>query len=138
MAHVHALHLAAEVLAAVDQLARHDAVGQDLRVVIDVLQEQVQRGDALGQAALEHVPLGGGDDPGNQVVGEDPLGALAAAVDGEGDALVQEGEIGGRLALVHLAGADGLQAVVERLRTARAAGRARRTSRRRRRRARRC
>ena len=58
-AHVHAAHLAAEVPAAVDQLARHDAVGEDPALVVDVLEEQVERGDPLRQPALDRVPLGG-------------------------------------------------------------------------------
>jgi hypothetical protein len=87
------------------------AVGQHLAGAVDVLQEQVEGGDALGQAALEDAPLGGGDDARDQIVGKDLLGALAAAVDGEGDALVQEREIGGRLALAHLARPHGLEAI---------------------------
>ena len=44
------------------------------------------------------VPLGAGDDAREEVVGEDFLGAFFAAVDGEGDALVEEAEVGGLLA----------------------------------------
>ena len=40
----------------------------------------------------------GGDEARQQVVGKDALGALVAAVDGEGDALGEEGEVGGLLA----------------------------------------
>ena len=53
-----AAHLAAVVRAAVDQLARDDALGEDPALVVDVLQEEVQREDALRQPALELVPLG--------------------------------------------------------------------------------
>ena len=47
---------------------------------------------------------GGGDEARKQVVGEDALGALVAAVDGEGDALGEEGELGGLLAALKLFG----------------------------------
>ena len=55
----HAAHLAAVVAAAVDELARHDAFGEDAPLVVDVAQEQVDRGQPLGQAALERGPLAG-------------------------------------------------------------------------------
>ena len=69
---------------------------------VDVAEEEVEGGDALGEAALDAVPLGGGDQAREQVVGEDALGAFVAAVDGEGDALVEEGEVGGLLAALKL------------------------------------
>ena len=81
------------MLAGVDDVAGDDAVVQDLPLVIDVVQEQVERGDALGQAALDDVPVGGRDDARQQIVREDALGAFVAAVDGEGDALVEEGQV---------------------------------------------
>ena len=49
--HADAAHLAAEVLAAVEQLPRNDALGEDPALVIDVLQEQVDGRQALRQAA---------------------------------------------------------------------------------------
>ena len=45
------------------------------------------------------LPLGAGDDARQQVVGKDALGAFVVAVDREGDALVQEGAVGGLLAV---------------------------------------
>ncbi len=48
--HADAAHLAAEVPAAVEQLARDDALGEDAALVVDVLQEQVDGGQALRQA----------------------------------------------------------------------------------------
>ncbi len=98
------LHLAAVVRAAVDQLARDDAFREDLALVVDVLQEQVEGEQALRQAALDDAPLGAGDDARQDVVGEDPLGAFVVAVDREGDALVQEGTVGGLLAVPPLGG----------------------------------
>ena len=89
--HPDAAHLAPVVAAAVEQVARHHAFGEDPALVVDVLEEQVDRRQALREAADERAPLGGGDDPGQQVERKDPLGALLVAVDGEGDALGQEG-----------------------------------------------
>ena len=85
-----AAHLAPVVAAAVDQLARDDALGEDAPLVVDVLQEQVDRGQPLRQAALERVPLARRDDARQQVEREDALGALLVAVDRERDALGQE------------------------------------------------
>ena len=92
------------MLATVDQLAGDDAVGEDFGVGVDVAQEEIESGDALGESALDAVPLGRGDEAGKQVVGEDALGAFVAAVDGEGDALGEEGEVGGLLAALELVG----------------------------------
>ena len=117
--HLQAAHLAPVVLATVDQLARNDAVGEDFGVGVDVAQKKIERGDALRQSALDAVPLLGGDQPRQQVVREDALGAFVAAVDGEGDALGEKGEIGRLLAPLQLVGGQageglGQRAVVRR------------------------
>ena len=88
---VDAAHFATKVFAAVDQLARHDAFVEDPALVIDVFEKQVDRGEALGQPALEHAPFGRGDDARQQVVGKDPLRSLRIAVNREGDALREKG-----------------------------------------------
>ena len=56
-----------------DQLPRHDAVVDDLAPVVDVVDEAVQRADALGQAALDLRPLGGRDHPRDEVQRERPV-----------------------------------------------------------------
>jgi hypothetical protein len=81
---------------------RHHAFRQDASLVVDVLQEQVQGVNALGQTAFQPLPFTGRDDAREQVVGENPLGPLVIAVDGEGDALVEECAIGGLLPEVQL------------------------------------
>ena len=43
-------HLAAVAAGAEDQLGRHDAVAEDVAVVVDVVDEQVERADALLEA----------------------------------------------------------------------------------------
>jgi hypothetical protein len=49
------------MFATVDELARDDAVSKDLGVGVDVAQEEVERGDALREAALDAVPLRASD-----------------------------------------------------------------------------
>ena len=66
-------------------------------VVIDVVDEQVQRADPLFEAPLDPVPLGRRDDPRDEIEGKDPLGAGAVAVHVERDSHVQERTFGGLL-----------------------------------------
>ena len=63
---------------------------EDALIVVDVLAEKVQGGDALDEAALDDVPFVGGDDARDEVEGENLFDAARVAVDGEGDALVAE------------------------------------------------
>ena len=90
---------AAEMFSREDVERRNDAVLEDVLPVIDVVQEKIQGGDALGQAAFEVFPFLGGDDAGNEIEGENLFGALLVAIDIESDALTQEGQVHG-LALV--------------------------------------
>ena len=74
----------ADALAAVargpqDQLGRDRPVAEDQAVVVDVVDEQVQRPDPLLQPALDPVPLVGGDQPGDRVERDDLLDPLAPA-----------------------------------------------------------
>ncbi len=62
--------------------------------MIDVVNEQVQRPDALLEPALDPVPFGGGDQPRDRVERDDALDALLAAVDGERDALLAHRQVG--------------------------------------------
>ena len=79
-----------------------------------------------------HSPAG--QDPRDQVVGKDALGAFALPVDGEGDALVQKGEVGRRLPLPHLVRVEQPEPLEERRVVRTRAARRDRTSRRSRRR----
>jgi hypothetical protein len=102
----HALHFAAEMPAAQYHLAGHQALGENASLAVDVFEEQVERGQSLGQAALDDRPFGGRDDARDQIVRKDALGALFLPVDGEGDALVEKREVGRRLALPELGGIE--------------------------------
>jgi len=95
---VESAHLAAEVLAAVDKIARNDFVRQDAPFVIHVAQEKIEGGKPLGKSFFDFGPLARGDNPREEVVREDAFGAFLAAVNGEGDAFVQESEVRGLLA----------------------------------------
>ena len=74
--------------------------------MVDVLEEQIQGGDALLQTALDAGPFLIRENAGKKIVGENALGAFVAPVDGEGDALVQERKIGDLLAAAQLVGAQ--------------------------------
>lgn len=62
--------------------------------MVDVVEEQVESLDPLLEAGLEGLPLICRDDPGNDVEGDQPLGAGLLAIDGEGDADAAEGDVG--------------------------------------------
>jgi hypothetical protein len=107
--------LATEVAGRKDVVRGDDAVLDDALVVVEVVEEEVEGGDALDQAALQIFPLLGADDPWDEVEGEDPLGALGIAIDVEGHALTHEGEVDFGPALVELVRADLLEEVSEAL-----------------------
>ena len=73
--------------------AGNDLILEDLLLVVEVVQEEVQRRDPLDEAGLKARPFAGRDDSRDQVEREDPLGALRVIVDGEGHAAPQEGEV---------------------------------------------
>ena len=79
------LHLRAVLGIAEDTLWRDDARLEDLLVVVDVVDEGVQRPHPLLEAALEADPFLQGHDPRHDVEGDQPLGTLFLAVNGEGD-----------------------------------------------------
>ena len=78
----------------IDQPLRHDAGAQDFAPVIDILEEGVERERALADAPLQPAPLGRGEDPRDEVEGDQPLRVPALAIDGEGDADPPEDRLG--------------------------------------------
>ena len=99
-------HLAAEVARAEDELGRDPPVAEDALLVVDVVEEEVERAHALDEAALEQAPLVARDHARDEVEGEDPLDSLLLAVDREPDALVQERHVHGAPALLERIDAD--------------------------------
>ena len=89
-------------------------VGEYFGVGVDVAEKQVEGGDALREPALDRFPFPGGDQARQQIVREDALGAFFAAVDGEGDALGEEGKIDRLLAAAQFVGGQGSKSLGER------------------------
>ena len=96
--HRHAHHLLAELAVVQHLFGGHHAGLEDLLVVVDVVDEAVQRRDALDESGFHVHPLVLGDDARDQVEGDQPLGArpvlVLCAVDGEGDADAAEDHLG--------------------------------------------
>jgi hypothetical protein len=90
---IQAPHLPAVMLRRDDELPRDHALAEDASVGVHVLKEQVERQQPLRQPAADVIPFVVRQDPGQQVIGEDPLGSTFVPVDGEGDALLQEGRV---------------------------------------------
>jgi len=87
--------LAPEVAGADDEAAGHDAIVQDLLVVVDVVDEAVEGFHALGEAGFDDRPFVRRDEAGDGIEGEDAFRALGRIrVDGEGYALMEEGAAG--------------------------------------------
>ncbi len=84
--HVDAAHFRPELRIAEHALAGHDARAEDRLLVIDVVQERVERLHALAQPAIEHLPLVRRNDPRHDVERNQPLGAGILAVHRERDA----------------------------------------------------
>ena len=103
--HVDAAHLAAVLRVVQHLLLRHDAGVEDALLVVDVVDEVIQRGHALRQPLLHLRPLVFRDDARNQVEGNQPLGSGAVlvlrAVHGEGDADAAKDHLGLGAAVPH-------------------------------------
>ena len=70
------------------------------------LQEKVERGEPLRQTLFDLGPFVLGNDARHQIVGEDAFGAFLVAVNGEGDAFVEEREVGGLLGAAQFLGRE--------------------------------
>ena len=79
-----------------DVVPRNDPVVEDVLVVVDVVQEKIQRDDPLREPGLEVLPFARGNHPRDGIERKDPLRALVVAVDVEGDALPQKMLVAGR------------------------------------------
>ena len=79
------------------EFRRHEAGLDDLLVVIDVVEEDVDRLHALDAAALHELPFGAAENARHEIEGDQPLGRAAFAIDREGDAEPAEQLLGRRL-----------------------------------------
>ena len=124
--HINTHHLGAELRVLKNLLGRHHAGLDDVLPVIDVMDEAVERRDALHQALFHTGPFVGRDDAGNQVKGDQALGAgtvfVLVAIHGKGDADAPENHFGLRPAGLHgvcrLLGQPALVGLVMRAHTA--------------------
>ncbi len=89
-----------------DDVVGHDAVVDDAPVVIQVVDEVVERLQALNQAALDARPLGCLDRARNHVERPGAVDVLAFGVDREGDAHLDDGALRVGLPLGELARAE--------------------------------
>ena len=86
-----ALHFRAVLGTPLNHVPGDNAVFDDAGLVVDVVQEAVQRPQPLGQPGFQDPPLGPGDDAGDAVNGDDALLGLVVPVDHEGNAFLEEG-----------------------------------------------
>ena len=110
---------AREARAGDDQLPRHEPLVDDLAPVVDVVDELVERADALREAALDRRPLGRGDDARHEVERERPVahGSLGVRTGGvEGDPLLHEDRVAPAPGGGQRLGPERLQRVDQRLR----------------------
>ena len=73
-----------------DDLFRNDAVAQNVLRMVNVVQKQIERGDALHQPALDQFPFLRRNDARNEIERENPFRSLVVVVDGEGNALAEK------------------------------------------------
>ncbi len=89
-----------------DELGGNDPILENEPIVIDVMNEKVESTDPLFEPALDPVPFGGGDQPGNRIERDDAFDALLSAVDGEGDTLLAHRQVRQLVAPLELFGAQ--------------------------------
>src|SRR5439155_3462736 len=88
----HVQELALVLLAREHELGGDDAVLETFLALVDVEDEEIQRGGALEQAGMQALPLAGGDNAWYEVERKAALNPLLLAVHGDGDALVRQRE----------------------------------------------
>src|SRR4029077_14508383 len=71
--HLQSAHLPPKVFAAVHDLPRYHAVGEDSPLVVNIPEEQVECSDPLGQTTFDVRPFRAGDDARQKVVWKDSL-----------------------------------------------------------------
>ena len=92
--HVDALHLGPILGIIQHLLARNHACFQDMLIVIDVVQEHVERLDTLLETLLQARPFMRRKNPGHDVKRDRALGAVVVAVDRKRNAHTPKDELG--------------------------------------------
>ena len=90
------------VFRAVDDLRGYDLVLENAALVVKVIDEHVQRGNALHQPCLDLVPFGTGHRARNDVQRPGPIDVVALGINGEADAHVDDRAVHGALTLDQL------------------------------------
>ena len=102
--HIHVHHLPYEIGTGIDQFCRNNPVFNNELLVIDIFQENIQCFQPLFDPFFNMFPLGGFEDTGNDVEGEDFFNAFPAAVNRERDALAHEQFFGQLIFMRHFIG----------------------------------
>ena len=111
--HIEVHELAAKMFSRKNVVRRDDAVLQNFLLVIDVVQKQIQRRDALREAALDHLPFLRGNDARQKVEGKNFLRARRVTIDVEGHALPHERQIHGLPLVIELLRCERLEQFAE-------------------------
>ncbi len=106
-----------ESLGAFDEVGWNNIVFENFLIVVDVSDEKVERHGALLQAALQDFPIVGFDNAWEDIEGEDFFGSRLVTIDGERDARLKQGGLGGFLTLYQLSRREVRNALSEGLST---------------------
>ncbi|MEY9790548.1 hypothetical protein ABIE77_005107 [Sinorhizobium fredii] len=87
-------HLRQEGVVLLDQFARDSPGADDFLLVVDVVEEGVERNDPLFDALGEAAPFTAGNDAGNEIEGDELFGGISVSVDRESDARLAEDGFG--------------------------------------------
>src|SRR5450755_98 len=113
MWHAQTAHFAPQMTAAIDQPARNHSIRENLLIVVNIVEEEIEGGDALCQTLLDGGPFLRGNNAWEEIIGPDAFSPLVIAIDGKGDTLIQKRPIGCLLALLQRLQRHFEQAVVE-------------------------
>ena len=91
------------IVVAKDQIRRNHPVAQHVLVVINVVEQEVDRGDPLDDPALDVAPFLGRQDARQDVERQDPVDRLRIGIDRKGNAEIVKLGIGGGGALLECA-----------------------------------
>ena len=109
----HAHALGTQVDRVLQQLVGEDTIGDDTTIVIDVVDEPIERGQSLLQPLFDTSPLRRADHPRHDVHRPGTIRALAVVVDGERDAEGNDVDLGKALPLLQFLDVQRSQALDE-------------------------
>jgi hypothetical protein len=113
--HVEADHLRPVVGIAEHECARYHAVLQDALFVVDVVEEEVECGDALDNAGFDLLPLRRRQHARDDVERQDAVDSVLLGIDGEGDAQIEQLVLGVAGAAAQFVDGDAAETLAQRL-----------------------